>query len=370
MDLHDPDWSAARGNIAVIPVTNPQAPLSALVGTWFDAPAWGPVNNPQLGAMLAAMLLPAAREHGVAAVVFAWQELPREVITGQYMPFTLPPQNIPAVFVDGEATATLLAGQGARIRLRLNITRDAEASTRTVWTMIEGTEAPEETIILITHTDGVNCLEENGHIAMLELAQRIAKHPCRRTIVFGFVTGHLRIPAVTAHGQASSRWLEEHPELWDGAPGHRSAVAGLGLEHFGARAVPADGTWATAPLEPELLYASTEELAKLALQQWDFGTRPQRVSRPLSSLHFGEAEPMFQRGVPTVALVTAPDYLLAEREDDYVDIAAMEDQIESFHRILRLLDTMPRDHIGVVEVSAAPSGLDTLQSALNALGGA
>jgi hypothetical protein len=41
----------------------------------------------------------------------------------------------------------------------------------------------------------------------------------KRTLVFVFVTGHLRLPAVTGHGQAATAWLTAHPEWWSGKNG-------------------------------------------------------------------------------------------------------------------------------------------------------
>lgn len=92
----------------------------------------------------------------------------------------------------------------------------------------------------------------------------------------------MRIPAVTSKGQATQRFLRDHPEVWAGGHGQRRAVAGLAVEHLGARELvddPVTNTLrATGRIEPELLYATTPELAQLASQKWHGVNRTLPVS--------------------------------------------------------------------------------------------
>lgn len=39
---------------------------------------------------------------------------------------------------------------------------------------------------------------------------------------------------MSKHGQATSTWLEAHPEMWKGEAGQARAVAGIAIEHLGA----------------------------------------------------------------------------------------------------------------------------------------
>ncbi|XGU19672.1 hypothetical protein ACETU7_34125 [Rhodococcus sp. 3Y1] len=39
---------------------------------------------------------------------------------------------------------------------------------------------------------------------------------------------------MSKHGQATSTWLEAHPEMWKGEDGQARAVAGIAIEHLGA----------------------------------------------------------------------------------------------------------------------------------------
>src|SRR5262249_8677643 len=140
------------------------------------------------------------------------------------------------VWVAGEAGDRVLdaARAGAEAHLVLDASLTPGCETDTVWAVSDG-ENNDETILVVTHSDGTNAVEENGHIGLLELACDAARRKHRRRIVFIFTTAHLRIPAVTPHGQATTAWLEAHPELWAGGSGQAKAVAGLAIEHLGAR---------------------------------------------------------------------------------------------------------------------------------------
>lgn len=108
----------------------------------------------------------------------------------------------------------------------------------------------ESSILVVSHSDGGNCVEENGHIGLLALARDAAESPHDQTIVFVYTAGHLRIPAVTKHGQATTAWLEAHLNLWSPQQNGLTAVADLVIEHLGARHFTTDpsigGTLKTA----------------------------------------------------------------------------------------------------------------------------
>jgi len=352
-----PLWALARNQIAVVEVNNRHMDFSLVVGTWDPCEAWGPTANPLAPATMAGLTLGLARRAGVRAVVFAWRGVSADNARGQYLPFTLGYQGIPAVFVAGAAADQVLGAASRResAKLVLNASVCPASSTRTVWTVVEGTKHPDESLLVISHSDGPNNVEENGHLGLVALARDLVANPPERTVVLVFTTGHLRIPALTKHGQATTRWLEDHPDQWAGGPGQRQAVAGLAIEHLGAIEYaddPASGTYApTGRAEPELLYATTRELMNIARAQWhgaDPG--PTRVSKPSALIHFGEGEPMYLKQVPGISLVTTPQYLLADNQSDFVDAELLARQVDSFARILRRMDTMPRGELGRVQL--------------------
>ncbi|WP_185826355.1 hypothetical protein [Xanthomonas sp. SI] len=222
-------------------------------------------------------------------------------------------------------------------------------------------------MLVVTHSDGGNAVEENGHIGLLALARDAVAAPHQRSIVFVYTAGHLRMPAVTAHGQATTAWLDAHCALWAGTPGGYTAVAGLVIEHLGARHLRIDsdkGRYASdGSLEPELLYATTPELARLARALWSCAVVDAATPvKPGALLHFGEGEPLFERRIPAVALVTGPEYLLAECEGDLVDIDALARQVDSFRRLQQhLAGSADRESFGKVSLP------NTLKKALAAV---
>jgi hypothetical protein len=351
-----PRWSRARGGIAVVEVRNRELPASAVVGSWDPDDPWGRAANPMLPATLVGLGLKRAARAGVKGVVLVVRGVSAANARGQYAPFTLSYSGIPAVSVAGGAADAVLhaAQRGAQAELVLDATLTKDASMRTVWAAVEGTRRPEETVLVVTHSDGTNVVEENGHIGLLQLARDVTAHRPQRTIVFVFTAGHLRIPAVTTgHGQATSRWLTDHPDWWAGGPGHRRAVSGLVIEHLGAleyRDDPATGDYGpTGQAEPELLYASTPELRMLADIEWrGIEPGPTRVSMPNELIQFGEGQPLYLERIPNISLVTVPQYLLSTEPGDYVDVKLLQRQVESFARLLRRLDTLPSASVGSI----------------------
>jgi len=354
-----PAWGKARGKIAVLEVDNFRLPFAAVIDRWGNDAPWPVVRNPLIAATLAGLGLSRARKAGVKAVVFLWRNISDDHARGQYIPFTMDYQGIPAVFVSGAAAASMRAGATSRehATLVLNYQLIPDSSARTIWATIEGTVRPDETVFVVTHTDGVNAVEENGHIAMVAMARAAALDPPDRTTVFVFTSGHMRIPAVTSEGQATQRFLADHPELWAGGAEQRRAVAGLAVEHLGAREFiddpDANEFRSTGRIEPELLYATTPELARLTRAEWlaEEGATT-GVSRPTALVHFGEGEPLLHAGIPAISLVTAPLYLLAElpgAETELIDTAALQRQVNNFERLYRRISSVRTVDFGQVE---------------------
>jgi len=335
------NWKSAAGKIAVIEVRNIDVPAKLLLSTWDGDLPFETIANPVIGSELAGTDLTRAREAGVVGVVAVWSGIPDAAAHGQYLPFTRDYQGIPAVWVPESQRNTVLAaaGRGEEATLTLDATKTTDATMDTLWAVSPGNGPhADESVLVVTHSDGGNSVEENGHLGLLALARDAATSPHDRTIVFVYTAGHLRIPAVTKHGQATTAWLDAHPGLWSQKASGLTAVAGLVIEHLGAKHFTVDpSTGAYGPdgtLEPELLYATTTELAELTRALWS-GVSPDHATpvKPGALIHLGEGEPLFEHGIPAVALVTGPLYLLAEIDDDLVDIDVLTRQIDSFRRL-------------------------------------
>lgn len=338
------NWKLAAGGIAVVEVPHAPLPHNTILSPWNDTVERPAVDNPVFSATLFSPDLIAAKKAGVLAVVLVWHGLSAPEAAEQYLPFTKPYQDIPALWVAGEVAARLLraANDNQRATVRLEATLTPDVPIETMWTVSPGRRRAES-ILVVTHTDGTNAVEENGHIGALALARQAAASPHERDIIFVFTTGHLRIPAVSEHGQATSTWLNDHRELWAGEPGGATAIAGLVIEHLGARELRVNGGNELVPTgrhEEETLYATTAALNRLVQREWTTTTRVTDVSRPSALIHFGEGEPLYERGIPAVALVTGPQYLLAEIDGDLVDLELMQDQIDGFGRLLTAIDSV------------------------------
>lgn len=336
------NWDAAAGKIAVIDVHNLDVPSELLFDTWSDELPFETVANPVVGSEFAGTDLTKAREAGVVGVIAVWNGLADEAARGQYLPFTHDYQGIPAVWIpESERDIALTAAKhGDLATLTLDAAKTPDASMDTLWAVSAGSGPDaDEAVLVVTHSDGGNAVEENGHLGLLALARDAATTDHNRTIVFVYTAGHLRIPAVTEHGQATTAWLNAHPGLWSPDADGLTAVAGLAIEHLGAKHFgisPVSGRYEPdGTLEPEILYATTGELAELTRATWSgVSIDSSTPLKPGALVHLGEGEPLHDQRIPAVALVTGPLYLLAELEGDLVDIDALTRQIDSFRRLL------------------------------------
>ena len=299
-----------------------------------------------------------AKLRGARAIVFIWKGLNDEQIQGQYLPFILEYQGIPAIWInETQGKKVLEAAQGHRTAtIRLTADTERHAYTESFYCMLPG-EKTKETVIVNTHTDGTNCVEENGPIAMLQMIKALKEKKLNRTHIFVFVTGHFRLPMFKDSDgggmQATSKWLSMHPDLWDGKHGHLKCVAGVSVEHLGCKewSVNEDGEYAeTGPVQTELVYTGNEMLDSVYLDCISERSLVKTVTlRGHNFLHFGEGQPLFNVGIPEISIVTAPDYLCAVSENhqmDKFDIELMLEQTKTFCEVIRKIDSLSAEDIG------------------------
>lgn len=354
-------FKKAKGKIAVVEVTIPTLPTSLILKKRSVYPPNLKIpmtlTNSVIGSVLKGPKLEEAAKAGVLGVICVWKNYSFENASMQNLPFTTGYKGCPGLWVDQKAGKRLLesAKKGLKATLVLEAEVDHHATSKTIYSILPG-KNEKETIIINTHTDGPNACEENGGIALLSLMRyfaRLPKEERNRTLVFVFVTGHFQIPQFgVSHEQASSRWLENHPELWDGIGVNKKAVAGVTIEHLGCsewRDVQS-GYRQTNPIEMELVYTGNKTMDEIYLSALEERTKVRSVTlRPHNHIYFGEGQPLYKVGIPTISLVPGPDYLCKETingELDKLDLELMEEQIQTFFKVVQKIDQMSSDKIG------------------------
>lgn len=326
---------------------------------------------------------------GFQAVIFQWDEsVSDKEAQLQYVPFIEEYHNFPALWITAtnEHYIQTAIEKQLTIQFMLKAKIEENCTTETIWTISEAdptSSTAHESILVATHSDGVNSVEENGHLPLIQLAKWAAenKHKHQRNIIFVFATGHMRIPAIVGllnngHGdQALAAWLNQHEKEWNGdgtSSQSKKVVVGLVMEHLGAIKTPifnnsnnnpSDGP--PHPLEDELIYVTTDELytnifkplwhkrkdvTTLAVQPMVIRFLYWILKRKLPGVHFGEGQPLFSRNIPAIAMVTGPSYTLQEFDNQQQpileDLDLIKEQIECFQRILEKMDTASLDEFG------------------------
>lgn len=291
------------------------------------------------------------------AVILIWNGLHDDCVKGQYLSFIMQHQNIPMLWVnetDGKKViATAKANKKARVVLEAEI--EDSAFTESFYSIIEG-KNKKECVIVNTHTDGTNCIEENGAIALMELMKNMKDRKPERTHIFVFTTGHFRLPRFkdirTGSFQSVSRWLAMHRDLWDGKGEHMKCVADLTLEHLGClewRDIDGDYKFTGKP-EVELVYTGNKFMDDLYIDTVKERKNVRTMTlRGHNALHFGEGQNFFTMGIPEISLVPAPYYLCVvsdSHEMEKFSIDLMTEQTETFAKLIEKIETIPTEKFG------------------------
>lgn len=291
------------------------------------------------------------------AVILIWKGLHDAMIEGQYLSFIMDYQKIPMLWVNetnGEKVIEA-AKKHKKAKFILESEIEEHAFTESFYCVLEG-KNKRENVIINTHTDGTNCVEENGPIALLQLIKNLKNQPLERTHIFVFTTGHFRLPHFedrrTGSIQATSRWLAMHRELWDGKKDHFKCVANLTVEHLGCKEWrDIDGEYKyTGKPEIDLVYTGNKFMDNLYIDTVKDRKNIRTMTlRGHNFLHFGEGQNFFTMGIPEISLVPAPYYLCVvsdSHEMEKFDIDLMYEQTETFAKIIEKLEKTSSSVIG------------------------
>ena len=108
------------------------------------------------------------RQDGSQAVICVWSVCQTQWSRVNISTSSSAIKGIPAVWVNSTDGEKIIAAAEANLSATVTLTaeREKDAETESFCSIIYG-EDTNEAVVINTHTDGVNCVEENGAIAML-----------------------------------------------------------------------------------------------------------------------------------------------------------------------------------------------------------
>ncbi len=338
---------ALAGRIVVFDLPKLALSLQTLTGTTIAVNDPGhtlsmtaTITRDDLSAMLVmpAMLTALASSGALAAVGIL--DAPEEAARGEMAPFfgTLSP-NMPALYVDRDTGAALRAAvattPAARLVLDANV---APAQDENLVGILPG--AATEEILVGSHTDGPNAMEDNGPVGILGLVQCLAPlGPAGRprTIRVVLSGGHF----------AGSRGLQTYVAAHT-ADLTAHALAVMEIEHLGAREwteISPGQMGLTGLPETQVLYTSTP--APLVAASKAFAAEFPRTVVGTPPI-LGEGQNF--RILPLVQFITMPEYLLLANlpvTQQLTDFDAMQRQVLAFVAMEQALAVAPASQLGV-----------------------
>ena len=288
---------------------------------------------------------------GAAGLVLA-VDVPETEIPGAYLLYDGVHRRIPAVFVGRETGRLLREAQEHRQPARLILEAVVEdVVTHNVVGVVPG--ASDELVVLQSHTDGPNGLEDNGPEAILAMAAHLAalpRHELPRGILVLLSTGHFAI---------EEAWgVEAFLAAHSGDLVPRIAAA-LSLEHLGALARPEDYVGTDVPADHEFgccfatPHRAVIDAARSAMDR--ASVTESIVLRPFVPDHTGNSPdgttwpgdggPFWHTaGLPTLNFITGPGYTFnVEPVLRYIDVGALRRQAMAFTEAALELAATPWD---------------------------
>jgi hypothetical protein len=291
------------------------------------------------------------KELGAAGVVFVL-DASYEALLGDYAPFLDDFQNLPALYVDRDTGAELRAAAATQTpaKLTLDATR-RKVKSPSIVAVLPGES--DEALILNTHTDGQNFVEENGGVGLVHLARHYAStKKLGRTLVFSLVTGHMAPNMPQTQG-----FIDDHPDLV------ACAAAAITIEHLGCQEWVDDksaGYRYTG--DPEVFGIWTtqgrmKDVTSAAVKDYDIPHCALLRGPP----QFGIGGAFQTSGVPQIGALAGPNYLVSVVDDGHMDkldadLAAR--QLRWVAGLLERLDPIPAAELasGDPSLGSKPAG--------------
>jgi hypothetical protein len=352
-DAGAPPPGSLQGKIALFEVAVPPITLgefALLANRIYDKPRFD-LNAPYSRAWLAqgdAETQELACRSAGAVAAIGILPLDQFAAKGMYMPYDGVVHDIPGAYVSRGTGAKLkaLAGTGTRVRLTMR-TQVQRVKTQNLYGFIPG--ASSELVVVHSHTDGPNGIEDDGPDVISSIAQylsRIHRHALPRTVMILYTSGHF------AGGVGAVAWCRRHAH--DLIPRIAAAVT---IEHVGAReGVPQPDGSVTITHNHEAQAFFMPQSAGLQRASYDFfksvGAQPGLVARPQNpnatpteAAWPGEGQYLWNKGgIADTNYITGPSYLLnaGMRTAAYVDYRDLRRKAIGFTDMALALTRAPR----------------------------
>jgi len=349
-----------NGKVALIDIDIPPTKLRTFLALGYDRYDPSHVLNPErdyvrvwLGNMLARF---AAIRRAAPTAVIAILPLDDAAAAGMYTPYDGIVRSTPGLYVARAQGARLkqLAAAGGMVKIRLSAQVE-NFTGRNLVGVIPGRSS--ETVILHSHTDGPNGIEDNGPNLILAMAQYLARIPREelpRSIQIVLTTGHF------VGGAGSRAFIRRHRD--DLLP---KVAASVTVEHVGAMdyALAQDGSFhATGLLEPAIVFMPPDAsvLAGEVVEGLAAGgmggtllagpTNPKPKSMDSDSAWPGEGEYMWNNGgLAEANYICGPNYLFngGYRTAACVNFAMMRRATIGFADLALRLSRVPKEKLRV-----------------------
>ena len=342
------------GQIVVYDVPKIGIPLSVLYATALNINNSSGTMNPGqtiiyvVGQLALTGYINAALHAAGAVGALGIIDWPVPASDGTYNPFgpTLSPASIPALFLDrdtGAAVKQQISDAGAtppRLRLTLDATRKPETTSYNVSGLVPGS-CPGE-ILVSSHSDGPNSLEDDGPAAILSIADYFLQAPAEqrlRPLRIVFTGGHMETdnggsPGIQAYMKAHAGELSK-------------TLTAIEIEHVGARewVELSPGMMGLSGLsEVQVIFSEAGPAQQQELVTYSKGFDRSFALAPGPVSIFGEGRQWFTTAsVPLIQFLTGPLYLLngpmPQVSDEFTDYALERRQIAAFVQMIVNLNT-------------------------------
>ncbi|MEQ1439753.1 hypothetical protein AAG565_10335 [Fontimonas sp. SYSU GA230001] len=341
------------GKIVLFDVPRPTLPIGALTSLAVHVNdrdgTMGPTTpyaRPFLDMLFVPEILSALQAAGAVGAIGVL-DYPQEAARGTYHPFFMPSESwstVPGVYVDRATGAALKERLSTAAplyaQLRVEAVQD-DGSSNNLVAVLPGKSALE--LIVSSHTDGTNSIEDNGPVAMLAMIDYFARIPAEqrpRGLRFVFTGGHF------AGSAGIKAYCEAH--LAELLP---TVLGVIEIEHIGAREWLEHSPGAmglTGLNEPQVLIAPVTD-AYLA-EATRFADQFDRSMVLPQDFPFGEGQ--YYRNIaqlPYIQYITGPVYLLnhgiPEVTSQFTDYELAHRQVQAFVQMVINLSLEPAGNL-------------------------